>query len=125
MVAPPIPLSSPSIHHLMSKITDLEALLEERPDDPFIIYALAREYEKLPAGSLQALLTYEHLVTQHPDYVATYYHYAKLLYIGGNRNEAIRLVNLGIAAGLKAGDLHAVSELKGLLAGWTDESEED
>ncbi len=109
----------------MSKITQLEALLDERPDDPFIIYALAREYEKLPAGTMQALLTYEHLVNQHPDYVATYYHYARLLYAGGNRNEAIRLVNLGIAAGLKARDLHAVSELKGLLASWTDESEED
>lgn len=99
-------------------------MLDENPDDPFLIYALAREYEQ-NAGTMQAFLMYEHLVTNHPGYIATYYHYAKLLFGAGNRNEAIKLVQLGIAKGLEEKDMHSVSEMKGLLANWIDDSEEE
>jgi len=107
----------------MSRIAELEALLDERPDDPFIIYALAREYEN-GAGTMQALLMYEHLVTNHPEYIGTYYHYAKLLQGAGNLNEALRLVNMGIERGTVIKEMHAVSELKGLLTAWTDVEED-
>ncbi|MBK9103199.1 MAG: tetratricopeptide repeat protein [Saprospiraceae bacterium] len=102
----------------MSRIAELETMLDERPDDPFLIYALAREYQKEPAGTMQALLMFEHLVNHHPDYIATYYHYAKMLYGIGNQPEAIRLLELGIERGLAAKDMHAVSEMKGMLMGW-------
>ena len=108
----------------MSKIAELESLLEERPDDPFLIYALAREYDKA-SNPLQAVLMYEHLVNDHPDYIGTYYHYAILLYNRGNRNEAIRLVDVGITRGTEVKDAHAVSELKALKAGWMLEHEDD
>ena len=107
----------------MSRIAELEALLDERPDDPFLIYALAREYEK-QSGTMQALLMYEHLVTNHPEYVATYYHYAKLLYEGGNLTEAIKLLQLGIEKSLEAKDMHAASEMKGLMMNWTGDDDE-
>ncbi len=108
----------------MSKIAELESLLEERPDDPFLIYALAREYDKL-SNPLQAVLMYEHLVNEHPDYIGTYYHYASLLYSRGNRNEGLKLVETGITRGTKAGDMHAVSELKRLQAEWMLDRDED
>ena len=108
----------------MSKIADLESLLDDRPDDPFVIYALAREYEKL-GNPLQAVLMYEHLVNDHPDYIGTYYHYASLLYIRGNRNEALKLTDIGIERGTATKDLHAVSELKGLKAAWLLEMDDD
>lgn len=98
-------------------------MLDNNPEDPFIIYALAREYEQKQA-TMQALLMYEHLVTDHPDYIATYYHYAKLLHGAGNTNEAIRLINLGIEWGMKVKDMHAVSEMKGLLSSWSDENDD-
>lgn len=106
----------------MSRLSELESLLDQNPDDPFIIYALAREYEQNLA-TMQALLMYEHLVTDHPSYVATYYHYAKLLFSLGNKNEAINLLEKGVEQGSVAKDMHAVSEMKGLLMGWRDEEE--
>ena len=101
----------------MSRIEELEKMLDENPDDPFLIYALAREYEA-KEGTLQALLMYEHLVTNYPTYIATYYHYAKLLHKAGNRNEGIRLLEKGIEEGTKAKDMHAVSEMRGMLNVW-------
>ena len=89
-------------------------MLDANPDDPFLIYALAREYEQANS-TMQALLMYEHLITDHPGYIATYYHYSKLLYSAGNRHEAIRLLQRGIDQGIKEKDMHAVSEMKGLL----------
>ncbi len=106
----------------MSRLAELETLLDQNPDDPFIIYALAREYEQNMA-TMQALLMYEHLVTDHPVYVATYYHYAKLLFTLGNKNEALHLLEKGIEQGMNAKDMHAVSEMKGMMMSWKDEEE--
>lgn len=108
----------------MSKITELESLLDDRPDDPFLIFALAKEHDK-QLNPLQAVLIYEHLVNEHPDYIGTYYHYASLLYNRGNRNEAIKLVDIGMERGSAVKDLHAVSELKSLKAGWLMEMNDD
>lgn len=103
----------------MSRISELEKLLEESPQDPFLLYALAREYEKA-ANTLQAILMYEHLVNQHPGYIATYYHYATLLYNAGNRTEGIKLLETGIKQGMEAREMHPVSEMKGLLMAWKE-----
>lgn len=99
-------------------------MLDANPDDPFLIYALAREYE-LANSTMQALLMYEHLVTEHAGYIATYYHYAKLLYSAGNRNEALRLLQKGIERGTKLNDHHAVSEMKSILSLWLNENDDD
>lgn len=107
----------------MSRIPELEKMLDESPDDPFLIYALAREYEQNLA-TMQALLMYEHLVTDHPAYIATYYHYARLLYTAGNKQEGIRMLQKGIEMGLQEKDAHAVSEMRGLLEGWVHEEED-
>ncbi len=108
----------------MSKIAELESLLDDRSDDPFLIYALAREYEKYN-NPLQAVLMYEHLVNDHPTYIGTYYHYARLLYDRGNRTEAFKLVRAGIENGTAVKEMHAVSELQGLLALWMAEQEDN
>lgn len=104
----------------MSRLHELEAMHEADPDDPFILFALGKEYEQLNS-TMQALLTFEHLVNTHPAYIATYYHYAKLLYALGNRNEAKNLIQKGIEAGLEEKDLHAVGEMRGLLEMWEEE----
>ena len=74
---------------------------------------------------MQALLIYEVLVNDHPEYIATYYHYAKLLHDAGNRNEGIRLLERGIEIGTKMKEAHAVSEMKSLLIQWKFSVEED
>lgn len=108
----------------MNRITQLEKMLDENPDDPFIIYALAREYEQASI-TMQALLMYEHLINDFPEYIATYYHYARVLFQAGNRPEAIRLLEKGIETGKKLGEHHPVSEMQGLLNSWTGDEEED
>ena len=108
----------------MPRIEELEKMLDENPEDPFLIYALAREYES-KEGTLQALLMYEHLVTNYPNYIATYYHYAKLLHKAGNRSEAVRLIQKGIEEGTKEKDLHAVSEMRGMLNVWTSVEDDE
>lgn len=108
----------------MSRLQELEAMLDASPDDPFIIYALAKEYE-LKQATMQALLMYEHLVNEHPDYIPTYYHYARLLFTAGNINEAKRMLEKGIEVGIKGKDLHTVSEMKGLLNSWSGDDEEN
>ena len=108
----------------MSRLQELEAMLDASPDDPFIIYALAKEYE-MKQATMQAMLMYEHLVNDHPDYVPTYYHYARLLFTAGNINEAKRMLEKGIEAGNREKDMHAVSEMKGLLSSWSVGDDED
>jgi len=106
----------------MSRIEELENLKDSSPDDPFIQYALAREYEKQSA-IMQAILMYEHLVIHHPDYVATYYPYSKMLYNAGNRNAAIELMRKGIETGVRNKESHAVAEMQALLNQWIEEDE--
>jgi len=108
----------------MSRLQELEKMLDSDPENPFLIYALAREYEQKQA-TMQALLMYEHLVNDHPSYVPTYYHYSKLLYGAGNRVEALKMLKRGIETGLQEKDLHAVSEMKALSANWTDGDEDE
>ena len=98
-------------------------MLDASPDDPFIIYALAKEYENRQS-TMQAILMYEHLITEHANYIPTYYHYAKLLHSAGNINEAKRLLEKGIEQGIKERDMHAVSEMKGLLNTWSGEDDD-
>src|SRR5687767_5932994 len=101
----------------MSRLGELEALFDDNPDDPFITYALAREHEQ-SQSTMKALMLYEHLVNHHPAYIATYYHYAKLLHSLGNPNEAKKLLKKGIEEGMKERDMHAVSEMRGLMESW-------
>ena len=108
----------------MSRIKDLEDLLDANPDDPFIIYALAREHEA-QFNTMQAVLMYEYLINNHPAYIASYYHYSKLLYEAGNRTQALALLKRGIEEGIKEKDLHSVGEMKSLIVLWTGDDEEE
>lgn len=54
-----------------SLLQNLITFYEEDPNDPFNIYALALEYMKSDSG--QAQKYFDKLLTEHPDYLATYY----------------------------------------------------
>jgi hypothetical protein len=59
--------------------TRLEQLLrfrEEDPKDPFPLYALALEYQKIDVIKCES--SFDTLLTAFPDYLPTYYHAAKL-----------------------------------------------
>jgi tetratricopeptide (TPR) repeat protein len=108
----------------MDRLQQLNDFLKQRPDDPFILYALASEYRKLENLD-QARSYYEKLISEHPDYVGTYYHYAKLKWESGLEQEALELARKGKSVSLQQGDQHAASELQGLILDWEDLLEEE
>ena len=59
-----------------TRLTQLKQMLQEEPNDPFLIYAIATEY--LNIDSQQARHYFEELLKKHEDYIATYYHAAHL-----------------------------------------------
>ncbi|UII25212.1 tetratricopeptide repeat protein [Fulvivirga maritima] len=58
------------------RINQLLKFLKEDPNDPFTLYALATEYRN--SDIQKALEYYDILLSQHPDYLPTYYHAANL-----------------------------------------------
>lgn len=96
----------------MSKRLDqLLDFLKESPNDPFLIYALATEYLKAN-DSEKALALYERLVSEHPDYVGTYYHLGKLYQALDKNDEAVNIYEKGMQAARTKRDMHALSELQ-------------
>jgi len=98
----------------MERIDLLRQYLEESPEDPFLLFALAKEFEKM-GDRKRALEKYQQLKTDHPDYVGTYYHLGKLLLEEGLSAEASEAYRTGIAVAKKQSDLHSRSELEGAL----------
>lgn len=88
------------------------AFLEDSPDDSFILFAIAKEHEKL--GAMQeAFAYYDKLTAVDPDYVGTYYHLGKLHEKEENVDRALDIYQKGIEIAKKVKDQHALSELMG------------
>lgn len=98
----------------MSRIPLLLEYLKEDPDDAFTRFALATEYLKTGEEG-RALELFEHLVTEQPDYVGTYYHLAALYRQLAQPEEARSTYQAGIAVAAAQGDRHSESELRGAL----------
>jgi len=77
------------------RLDQLLEFLKEDPNDPFNLYAVATEYN--PHYPEKALEYYELLLTDHPDYLATYYHAAKLYADLGQSSNAEDAFKKGIA----------------------------
>lgn len=97
---------------MQSRRTYLLQLLEATPKDPFVLFALAKEFEK--SGALdEALNYYQQLLSADPSYVGLYYHLGKLYEQLSNAEMALETYRNGIEVARKAGDMHAMSELNG------------
>ena len=91
----------------------LEQFVEEDPTDPFNHYALALELTK--SDKQKAKEVFDKLISTNPDYVATYYQTA-LLYLELSLNEeAMIIIERGIAQAKKQTNLKAAIELQSLL----------
>jgi lipopolysaccharide biosynthesis regulator YciM len=95
-----------------TRLNKLLAFLTTEPNDPFILYALATEYNSLNDTG-QAFHYYLKLVEEHPSYVGTYYHLGKLYEKQGETDKAIAVYQLGMQRSREKGDRHAFSELQG------------
>jgi len=95
-----------------TRLNKLLAFLVTEPNDPFILYALATEYNTLN-DTEQAFHYYLKLVAEHPLYVGTYYHLGKLYQKVQQEDKAIEIYQLGMQRAREKGDRHAFSELQG------------
>ena len=94
------------------RLQQLFAFLENSPNDSFITFAIAKEYESLQ--DLQnALKFYLQLVETDKNYVGTYYHLGKLYEQIDEPEKAFFTYKEGMEIAKKLGDQHAFSELAG------------
>ena len=94
-----------------TRLAKLLEFLSNEPNDTFILYALATEYNAL-SDKDNAFKYYLKLVNEHPDYVGTYYHLGKLYEKEGQKEEAISIYQKGMSIARSRRDMHAFSELQ-------------
>lgn len=100
------------------RLQQLQQFLNEDPNDPFNIYALALEYLKFDQQKSKAL--FDELLLKHEDYIPTYY-YAGNLYLELNfADEASKILEKGIAKARAQNELKAMRELQTLYDELTD-----
>lgn len=98
----------------MDRLATLLEMERVSPNDPFLKYALAMEY--VSQGNMAESRHYfERLVTDHPDYVPTYYQYGKLEEEAGHTAIAETLYRTGMDKATAAGDKKTAGELRAAL----------
>ncbi len=105
-----------------NRLPYLLQLLESAPGDSFLLFAVAKEYEKA-GDQLQALAFYEKLRDTDPGYVGLYYHLGKLQEQQQAHEKAVLTYKTGIEIARKASDFHAVGELNAALLNLEDPEE--
>ena len=93
----------------------LEEFTAAHPQDAFVRYGLALEYAK-SGDSDAAIEHFRRLLADHPDYVAGYFHYGQLLAKLARKEEAKKVLSVGIVVARKVGDQHAGDEMQAALA---------
>jgi tetratricopeptide (TPR) repeat protein len=104
-----------------SRLEQLFEFQKEEPDDPFILYAIATEYQKTDVS--KALEYFNRLLTEHESYTGTYYQAAKLYESLGRNDEARNIYRKGIDICRGAGKPKAVAELMSALNSLSDEED--
>ena|SRR6185437_16159083 len=98
----------------MDRIAMLTEVLAGDPNNVFARYGLAMEYSN--SGQMkQALEEFHKLLSAHPDYAAGYFMAAQTLAKCEQRDDAIKMLQQGIAAAQRKGDSHAASEMQAML----------
>jgi tetratricopeptide (TPR) repeat protein len=95
---------------MSASLTQLFAFLEATPNEPFLLFAIAKEYEGLKDDE-NTKLYYEKLMVEHESYVGTYYHLGKFYERQNQISEAIETYKKGMEVAKAAGEKHAWGEL--------------
>ncbi len=104
---------------MTNRLQYLTQLLEASPKEPFLLFALAKEYEST-GDNVQSLAFYLRLKETDPAYVGTYYHLGKLYEQLEDFQNAIFTYKQGIETSRQAGDRHAMNELQAALLNLED-----
>jgi len=96
---------------MTDRISKLKALLDEEPDDPFLLYSLGHEYAK--AGDAASALAYfDRTIAADADYCYAYYHKARVQQQSGDTAAARQTLEAGLARALACQDHKAESEIR-------------
>ncbi len=95
---------------MSARLTQLFTFLEATPNEPFLLFAIAKEYEGLKDDE-NTKLYYEKLVVEHENYVGTYYHLGKFYERQNQISTAIEIYKKGMDVAKSAGEKHAWGEL--------------
>ncbi len=95
-----------------ARLQQLLKFLESSPDDAFLLFAMAKEYEK-GGDDENAMTYYQRLYESSPEYVGLYYHLGKLYERQEKPVEAFKTYTEGMGVAKQQGDQHALNELAG------------
>jgi hypothetical protein len=99
------------------RMDQIEALLRDDPDDPFLRYGLAMEHASGGDDATCVNILRDLIARPAADpYVPAYLQAGQALVRLDRIPEACDVLRAGIAAAQTAGDAHAQSEMQGLLA---------
>ncbi|MBY0522523.1 MAG: tetratricopeptide repeat protein [Gemmataceae bacterium] len=97
-----------------SRKEQLEEMLADDPNDPFLRYGLAMEY--VSAGdNAAAAKQFQDLIAVVPDYAPAYLQGGQALLRLERSDEARELWNRGVAVAKQAGNTHAADEMARFL----------
>jgi tetratricopeptide (TPR) repeat protein len=104
----------------MSRINQLFAFLESQPNEPFLLFAIAKEYES-QQDYPKTLEYYLLLKETTPQYVGLYYHLGKLYERLDLPDEALETYVKGMEIAKQEKDMHAYNELAGAKMNLSDD----
>jgi Tfp pilus assembly protein PilF len=97
-----------------SRRQQLEEMLADEPDDPFLRYGLAMEH--LSAGETDtAVRCFQDLLEVASEYVPAYVQLGQTLGRLGRTSDAADVYRRGIAVARRQGEIHAAEEMQGFL----------
>ncbi len=99
----------------MSRLKQLQKLLETSPDDIEVRYMLAMEF-KAEGDARLALQHLDECLERHPDYLPAFLQKAHLLIAEKRIPEARQSLEEGIAQAKAAGNQHAASQMQEILS---------
>lgn len=97
----------------MDKRSRLKALHNEDPNDSFLLFALAKEWEKYDQD--EAIKYYLQLKSVDPEYLALYFHLGQLYYEQSLNDKARQVLQKGLEVAKQQGDKKTEGELQQLL----------
>ncbi|RYF52508.1 MAG: tetratricopeptide repeat protein [Cytophagaceae bacterium] len=104
------------------RIQQLIRFVQEEPNEPFNVYALAMEYmSNQPA---QAQLYFDQLLVEHPTYLPTYYHAAALYAELDERERAAELYEKGILLARAQQNQKTLQELERAQQAFDDDDDD-
>lgn len=104
------------------RIQQLIRFVQEEPGDPFNVYALAMEF--INGQPEQARSYFDQLLTDHPDYLPTYYHAAALYADLNERDRASVVYEKGIELARAQNNTKTLLELQRAKQAFDEDGED-